>query len=423
MKSLKNQQFKMAALCWMAYSAIYFGRVNFSVAILEIQAVFGWTKGQVGFIGSLFFWIYGIGQLINGQIGDKISARHIIFLGLAVTSICNLGFGMGMTFGVMAVIWSINSYAQSTLWGPIVKSISNWFQPEGRGRAAIYVSTSMVGGYLLAWGLSGAIISKFDWRFAFWIPGVTILACSIIWFVLFKNKPEELGLSFHKTEVHNKNMEVSMDGVHGDSLSLVQVIHRTKMYCVVLGCFVQGVIKDGIALWAPSLFMETQGMDLKSATQFIIFIPVMNFVGILAAGLLNKKLKNQEKLTTSILFGAGILMIVGFIVSSSHNVFLSLIFLGLSSATMFGANTILLGVLPMNYSIYNKTSSVAGFLDFTSYLAAGTGALVTGLIVDTLGWNTVLICWIVFGIIGISSLLISHNYDRINGNAILNSNE
>lgn len=81
---------------------------------------------------------------------------------------------------------------------------------------------------------------------------------------------------------------------------------------------------------------------------------------------------------------------------------------------MFGANTMLLGVIPMNFAKYNKTSSVAGFLDFfCSYLAAGFAAFITGAIVDNVGWNGVMIFWIVCSVVGIFALLISWKYDKI----------
>ncbi len=104
------------------------------------------------------------------------------------------------------------------------------------------------------------------------------------------------------------------------------------MWFIVIACFVQGIIKDGIALWAPSLFMETQNLDIKQTAQFIIFIPIMNFFGMMLAGYLNKKLKNQEKLTIIILFALGMSMIIGFVKLGPTSTVVALLFLGLSSA-------------------------------------------------------------------------------------------
>jgi OPA family glycerol-3-phosphate transporter-like MFS transporter len=407
MKRINKWQIRIFLLCWVAYASIYFGRVNLSVALPAIQDAFGWTKGQIGLIGSLFFWVYGFGQLINGQIGDRVSTRKIIFFGLIITAIVNICFGFCNTFFIMIVLWIFNAYAQSTLWGPMVKSLANWFDYEKRSKIAIGISTSMVGGYLLAWGLSGAIIARSKWNFAFWIPGVCILIYSIVWLLFFRNHPKEVDLKLPNTILKEYNMK------NKSEYTLLQVIVESKLWFVVIACFVQGIIKDGIALWAPSLFMETQNLDIKQTTQFIIFIPIMNFFGMMLAGYLNKKLNNQEKLTTVILFAIGMGMILGFVKFGPISTVVALVFLGLSSAMMFGANTLLLGVIPMNFAKYNKASTIAGFLDFCSYVAAGFAAFITGSIVDRVGWGGVMIFWIVCSMVGILALLFSWNYDKI----------
>ena len=107
-QSLNRWKFKIFFLCWIAYASIYFARVNLSVAIPFIQKTLVLDKVQVGLIGSLFFWIYGIGQFVNGYIGDKVSSKIFIFIGLFVTSLTNIFFGLTSNFSFMLVIWAIN---------------------------------------------------------------------------------------------------------------------------------------------------------------------------------------------------------------------------------------------------------------------------------------------------------------------------
>jgi len=403
-KLLKSWQMRIFILCWIAYAFIYFGRLNISVSIPEIQNEFGWDKWQVGLIGSLFFWIYGIGQLINGNIGDRMSSRVLIFIGLFVTALANFFFGLSASFLLMITLWSVNGYFQSTLWGPITKTLSFWFSHEDRGKVAIWISTSMVGGYLLAWGLSGQILALSNWRWAFCVPGIAILIYSVIWYLFVRNHPKEVGLESPNKYVNDKP---DSDSSSHSGMSFLQVFLRTKLWFVVIACLTQGIIKDGISLWGPTLLKETHNLDMESTTALIIFIPLMNFAGIMLAGWLNKKLGNKEKQATAVLFAAGMVFILLLVYLGSISPAVGLVFLGLSSAAMYGANTLLLGVIPMNFAKYNKVSSIAGFLDFCSYLAAGCTASITGLIVDKLGWSGVLSVWIVSCAIGIISLVFS----------------
>lgn len=275
----------------------------------------------------------------------------------------------------MLVFWAVNGYFQSMLWGSVTKTLSYWYSHEERSRVAIAISTSSVSGYIFSWGLSGKILSCMSWRWAFFVPGISTFMYSFIWFFRIKNHPEEVG--FESPNIYVNTQEEISNELERPSESLWSIIYKTKLWYIAIACFAQGIIKEGIGFWAPSFIMEKYNLDFVSSV--ILFIPVMNFIGTILAGWLNKKLKYREKLATIILFGVSMIMIFGLVKFGNWGISTALIFLGLSSATMHGANTLLLGVIPMGFAKYSKVSSVAGFLDFCSYLASGFSAFLTEL--------------------------------------------
>ena len=54
------------------------------------------------------------------------------------------------------------------------------------------------------------------------------------------------------------------------------------------------------------------------------------------------------------------------------------------------------------------TSSVAGFLDFSIYLGAGLSGIITGFLSNRIGWNIVILLWIIVGIAGCICIRINH---------------
>lgn len=408
-KVMKKWQVHTFILCWIAYACIYFGRVNLTIAIPSIQNSFNFTKAQVGFIGSVFFWVYGIGQMINGYVGDKTSSRLCIFIGLIVTALMNIFFGFSTSIYFMILFWATNGYFQSMLWGPISKILSYWFSYEERSKVAIGISTSMVGGYLLAWGLSSQIIKVMDWKWTFWIPGISIMLFSFLWYFKAKNHPSEIGFESPNKYVAKCD---NNENTYESSMTLWQVICDTKLWFVVAGCFAQGIVKEGIGLWGPTFLMEKYNLNMSVIGGFLMIIPFMNFIGIIFAGWLNKKFNYKEKLTTICLFTAGMITLIALIKFRSNYLIVGLILLGLTSSMMYGANTILLGIIPMGFSKYGRVSTIAGFLDFCSYLAAGCASAITGNIVDKFGWNSVLILWLAVSLIGVAALIISCRCDK-----------
>ena len=396
----KKWQALIFALCWTAYAFAYFGRANLSIAIPSIQTAMSLSKTQLGFLGTVFFWVYGLGQLINGNIGDKVGTKQFIFIALIVAGTANILFGFAAGIAAMLVLWAANGYFQSMLWGPIVKTLAVWFPSEKRTKISIYISTSMVAGYWLAWGALGKTIEKSSWQSAFWIPGAVLIVFALLWLVFFKNVPEDAGLDLIHGNYPKKENTAS------PKYGLIQVIKKEKLWFIIIACMVQGIIKDGLSLWVPTILIETLSLDISSALSVIVMIPLMNFAGMLFAGWLNGKLGNTEKKTSLFLFAAAVISLGISLVFIKMGSIFAAVFIGITSAVMFGTNTLLLASLPMKYIKYNKTSSIAGLFDFSSYFAAGISSALTGLIVVKFDWAFMFFFWIMISCIGVFAVLL-----------------
>jgi len=399
MKPMKAHRIRIFILCWIAYAIAYLCRNNLSIALPIMSDSLGFTKAQLGLLGSLFFWVYGIGQLINGSIGDKIPTVPFISLGLLVSGIMNISLGLSENIVIMCIIWGVNGYFLSMLWGPIMKTLSEVFSQNVRSQVAVGMSTSMVVGFLMAWGLIGWLLVYLDWVWAFFIPGIVMILFAICFYILMSRT-----ISPH-TETHKESKK--------SKIPFKDIFIETKMHFVVITCMAQGIIKDGISFWAPMLLIETHNLDFSEGIGYILFIPLANLLGMYISNRLNKKFFHREKITVVILFSASIAFFIVLIITGSIHPILTILPLGLASGMLYGSNTVLLGVIPLAYKKYDRTSSVAGFLDFSSYLAAGIFALVSGILVANLGWNLIFIFWIAMAILGGISILWSIKNDLI----------
>ena len=76
---------RLFLLCWTAYFATYICRLNFSAVMPELNTLGLFTKAQMASVSSCFFITYGVGQFINGFLGDRIAPRRLrgaaVFLG------------------------------------------------------------------------------------------------------------------------------------------------------------------------------------------------------------------------------------------------------------------------------------------------------------------------------------------------------
>jgi OPA family glycerol-3-phosphate transporter-like MFS transporter len=193
-------------------------------------------------------------------------------------------------------------------------------------------------------------------------------------------------------------------------MKFIEVFKKTKLIYIVIACMAQGIIKDGLSLWAPTILIDTHNLDLQSTIGYILIIPVLNLFGMWLANCMNKKFYKKEKITALILFGFSIVFLVLFLLFGRLTPLLTIILLGLTSSMMYGSNAILLGIIPLTYKKYNKTSSVAGLLDFASYVGAGLFTFVCGIVVSKYSWTYIVLFWI--SILMLATLMIYINLKK-----------
>ncbi|OQY34425.1 MAG: hypothetical protein B6241_04810 [Spirochaetaceae bacterium 4572_59] len=403
--NISRWQRKIFLFSWFAYASAYLVRTNISIALPQMAKSLEWNNTTIGIVGSIFFWMYALGQLINGHLGDKVNSKLFIFTGLCVSSLLNIIVGFSQNFFLITILWALNGFFLSMLWGPMVKTFSYWFSKEKQTKIAVGISTSMIGGYLISWGVVGVIMYYTSWQYAFWIPGAIVLIYSFIWLINMKNHPEDVGL------VSPNHYQRKVEGQNG-AISLIKIIKDTKLWLIAIACIAQGVIKDGITLWGPTFLLQTQDLDPKIIMVLSLFIPFLSLLGIFFAGWLNEKLGFQEKRTIKYLIMGAIFNTFILYLYSSVNVYVSTLAISFAAAFMYGANSLLLTIIPLKYLKYHKVSAVAGFLDFSSYMGAALTGVLTGFMVDKFGWTSIFLLWSVFAVSGIVSIAISGKYEK-----------
>ena len=71
--SLTNRQNMMVGSLLATYALYYLGRVNISVVLPALALDLGVSRAEVGALGTIFFWVYGIFHFVSGEIGSHVS--------------------------------------------------------------------------------------------------------------------------------------------------------------------------------------------------------------------------------------------------------------------------------------------------------------------------------------------------------------
>lgn len=362
------------AALYLAYSAVYIARLNLSMAAPKLLEDSILSTKQIGYLGAVFSVVYAIGRLLNGWLSDRVAPYIMICSGLVLIGTSNFAFGMLPVFPALLLFWAVNAFAQSMLWSSILCVLVRIFRQETSSKASSYMVTSVAFGNIVAIILNTGIINSLGVKYAFFVPGlISLVMAVIVLFLIFRIK--------NPIELKNRRPD-----------SVFNLLRQKTLILSILMALFHGMIKENVTVWMAVYFVDTYAINLSDTSNFVLFIPLVGFIGRIAYPVLYRFCSKNEH-TTSIL-GFSFCSVAAFlIVIFKVNAIWSLVFLSVIYASVSLVNTSLLSIVPIDFSKTGNVASVSGILDFATYSGGGIGSLVYGLVIAHIGYAPMFLSW------------------------------
>ena len=382
------------SLCWIAYVFTYLGRLNYSACLVEIMNTEGWTKAQAGLIATGFFTTYGLGQLVNGFMGDRLSPKLMVAAGLSLSGLVNLFFPLMPSAGAATVLWCINGFVQSMVWSPLVRQLSEWLPAEKRLQACANMNSTVPVGTLAVYGLSAGLVYLGNWKLVFIVSGSLLVLVAVFFFLGITRMEKQL----EPAEETVPEVQKSLPGQK--KISMWKLALLSAMPLCFVGLFMQGMLKDGVTTWIPTFLEENFGLTSAASILSTTVVPIINLSGVYLASWLNRRVFKNEVLGAMAFFlvALGALAVLAFVPISSAVI--SLLFLAITTTFMMGINTLLASMLPSYYVQYGSCSTATGLFNASAYIGCAVSTYGNGVIVERLGWNSIMYCWCIAAALG-----------------------
>lgn len=182
-RKISKRATKIAWLCTLVYFASYLTRNNFSVMLVSIVSSTGATKRELATVITAMTIAYGLGQVLNGFIGDMISPRNMLAAGLLLSAACNIAMSFSDAIWSMTVLWAINGYAQAMLWPPIVRLFAENLNELEYGYASVIVQCGSSLATVLLYIVSPLLLLFTDWRKVILIYALCGIAVATVWLI------------------------------------------------------------------------------------------------------------------------------------------------------------------------------------------------------------------------------------------------
>jgi len=265
---------------WMVFSVIclvyffvYFHRVSTSVIVPDLLEAFHTNATALGFMSSMYFYLYAFEQPIVGYLSDRIGPRRVIgYWSIAAAAGCFL-FGMAPSIGWASVGRALIGLGVGGVYVPAVKAISLWFrEKEFSTMIGLLMSMGNLGAVIATTPLVWATIS-WGWRPTFFIIGGITLGLAFITLLLTRDYsgPFEPG----QPDPVSKS-----DNTSGSRAKVLQVLASRQFWIVSVIFFgIYGTLITLQGLWATPFLMTVLEIEHILASKLNMLIPAGVIIG------------------------------------------------------------------------------------------------------------------------------------------------
>jgi OPA family glycerol-3-phosphate transporter-like MFS transporter len=419
---------------WLTYGSFYFCRQNIAAAVPGLEAE-GLTKTQIGSILGALKIAYAVGQLVNGQLAERTSARLLLALGMLGSAALNVVFGLVEGLYFLIFVWACNGYCQALGWTPCVRVAANWIPPGRRGRAMGIIGTSYQFMAVVTYLIAGWSAHWLGWRGAMYVPAALLALAAVHMLLLLREAPtstadRDEGVFFepHSLADSGKSVHIKQEiGLPGQSqdvfsgepvggedsagrtkfidvtevtlrLSLRQNIAHTlsnpALWVLAVSLALLDACRYGFQDWGLSHLQEVQSGHIGMTAVKYAILPAGGILGALFSGWATDRFFHGRRAPVI----CGLLVLLGTLTLAydavaQHSTVGTLFLLFAVGFSIFGPQVLLVGTAPSDLAKCGAAAAAAGFVNFMGYLGAFAGDQVTGYLAEKYDWRTAIYFW------------------------------
>ena len=364
----------LAWLLTLIYFTSYMTRKNFATVLQQVISETGIEKDLLSIVLVCMTVAYGVGQIVNGRLGDKFKPTNMIFCGLIMATSVNLIFPFfAGSVVAMAILWGINGYAQSMMWPPIIKILVTNCDDDMYSYSTLRVSWGSSFATILLYFLAPLVITfTSTWKAICWVSAAIGLIMCIWWFFL-KNRIN--------TAAQTDCAKDNKDTFRIPPAAIFPIVF------IIFAIIFQGMLRDGVATWMPTYLAEIHSMSNEESILSAVFPAIFSILTFSIANWLYKKFFTNEVVCGAVIFGvacaaAGILFL--FFGKTS---IVAIICFTLITGCMHGVNLMLITHVPKRFKKYGNISTFAGIVNACTYIGEAIFLYGLAAISKHLGWH------------------------------------
>lgn len=382
-RSDRKQINRTIALFACVYMVSYMTRINLGAVLTAIVEDTGMTKTMLSVAVTGSSVAYGVGQIFSGFVGDRISPKKLVLLGLTVSAGMNLLIPVCAGSSQMAAVWCVNGLAQACMWPPLVKLMVGLFDTHTYQKASTMVSWGSSFGTILIYLLSPLVIAVMGWRMLFRITALCGLAMAVLWVKLCR-EPVYASASRKQLPKEEKGSR----------------LFSPLMLAIMAAIVLQGALRDGVTTWMPSFVSETFRFSSEASILSGVCLPLFSILSFRVALWLYERFPGNPVRCAGWIFGVGALAALMLTLVCGSSPLASILCMALLTGAMHGVNLMLICMVPPFFQRHGSISTVSGILNSCTYVGSALSTYGIALLSEQAGWQATAFVWFAIAAVG-----------------------
>jgi OPA family sugar phosphate sensor protein UhpC-like MFS transporter len=392
----------------VGYAFFYFTRKSFNAVMPGMIHDLGFHKTDLAIVGTVLYLSYGISKFASGIISDKSNPRYFMSIGLILTGVCNIFFGMSSAIWALTIFWGLNGLFQGWGWPPCARLLTHWYSQNERGRwwSTWNVSHNLGGAMIPI--VAAASASYFGgWRYGLYVPAVMSICVGFFLLNRLRDTPQSLGLppiEKYRNDFGGVSEKASERELSTKEILFEYVLKNKFIWLLAFAYVFVYVVRTAMDFWAILLLTESKGYTQFQSNLFVSIYEIGGLCGSLAAGWASDLLFGARRGPVNVIFSLGIIgSITLFWFLPGGFAWMDAMSMFLIGFTIFGPQ-MLIGISAAELSHKKAAATATGFTGFFAYWGASLSVIPIGIAADTWGWDGVLLVLMGCGVI--STLLL-----------------
>jgi MFS family permease len=240
---------RVVALLTLAAFINYVDRGNLATAGPLIRDQFALSNAQLGLLLSAFFWSYAPGQLPAGWLAERLDARRILAVGLAVWGVATALTGLASGFIMLLILRVMLGLGESIMYPASFKILACEALEVERGRANGWLAAGQLAGPAFGTLAGGLLMAWFGWRVVFVAAGCV----SVLWLWPWLRTPRVAVLAPARATPGGPPTRA--------------LLRSRELWGSCLGNFCEGYVLYLILSWLPVYLVKTHGLTMAQMAQ------------------------------------------------------------------------------------------------------------------------------------------------------------